>query len=161
MSQRFPYGQVFPPEPSAADFLAGVAGHKQMCITSDLLPKLARVRPEVPKLTWLQDHPRRRFSGKTQHGTDTLSVFQYDRGWRAFRRFFDECREGIRYELCYVLCDNVALFPCSSSAIDAAEIFSFGQYWDVAPLVWVSRRGDYRSGEPELLLSSLRDRSLH
>jgi hypothetical protein len=146
MPKEFPYGEVFPPEPSGLHFLTGEPRRKQMCITSDLLPKLARVRPEVPRLAW-QQHSRHVFSVEFQQGR-ALSVIRFSQGWRAFRRFFDEGSADMRFDLCYALSDNAATFPCSVSAIDAAEIFSFAQYWDVVPLVWVNARGEYRCEDP-------------
>jgi hypothetical protein len=152
MLQGFTFGEVLPAQSTLAYFITGEVGRKQMCITNDLLPKLARVRTSVPRLVWKQDQ-HHCFSGETRHGMRVLSAVRYKYGWRVFRRFFDECNAGIPFDLCYAIADHAALFPSSESAMDAAEIFSYGQYWDVAPLVWVNDRGEYRNGDPNLLLS--------
>jgi hypothetical protein len=158
MFKEFPYGEVFPPEPSGLHFLTGQPRRKQMCITSDVLPKLAQVRPGVPRLTWKQ-RSRDVFTVENQHGR-VLSVIRFSEGWRAFRRFFGECTGDMRFDLCYALCDHAAVFPCSVSAIDAAEIFSFGQYWDVVPLIWVNPQGGYRCEEPILPAQQKKQRTI-
>jgi hypothetical protein len=152
MSQQFPYGQLFPSQRDLRYLLTGELGSNQMCIFEDHLTKLDECRPQVPRLVWERDE-RHCHSGKTRHGRTVLSVVRYNHGWRVFRYFFEECRTGIPYDLCYALNDHAVLFPSSETAIDAAEVFSFGQYWNVAPLAWMNNEGQYRFGEPTLLLS--------
>jgi hypothetical protein len=52
MSQ-FPYGEILPPEPG----LFGSPGQNTMCVSEEMLEKIARYRRKVPRLTW--EHARR------------------------------------------------------------------------------------------------------
>jgi len=149
--QQFLYGEVFPPQPLVFQ-IPGEVGREQMCITQEALTNLSHARQHVPRLSCERDE-RHCFSGKTRHCRTVLSVVRYSRGWRVFRRFFDEWTGGIPYDLCHVLSDHAILLPTSDSAIDAAEVFSFGQHWDVVPLVWLNDQGQSQYGEPRLLLS--------
>ena len=151
MTYQFAYGEVFPPQPLVFQ-LPGEVGREQMCITQDVLTRLSRARQHAPRLTWERGE-QHCSSGKARHRRTVLSAVRYRHGWRVFRIFFHEWKGGIPYDLCHALNDRAVLFPDSDSAMDAAEVFSFGQHWDVAPLVWLNRQGQSMYGEPRLLLS--------
>ena len=92
----------------------------------------------VPRLTWEHGGP---FSF---HNSDVQTkVLRWDWDWWRVR-IVDEPDEI--YDLCLAFGNYVVLFPSRQSGIDAAEVFSSGQHWNVAPLVWADRNGNWRTG---------------
>jgi hypothetical protein len=150
---EFPYGEIFPPQYMNLfdQVLLGELGPSQMCITEDVLRNLAQYRPRIPRLGW-ESNEYSSCSGGSRHRRTVLCVVRRRHGWHVNRRFFEEWKGGIPHDLCYAFNNHLATFPSRESAIDAAEIFSAGQHWEVAPLVWVNREGEWRFGGPNLIL---------
>jgi hypothetical protein len=138
----FPYGQLFDPEPDLREIWFGIPNTRaQMCVTESDLRNIAQHCPEVKLLRW----DRRKYChlGKAR-GLD-ISIFRWPRGWRVVRRFRDRTPEaGIPYDLCYAFTDRAVIFPTSSSAEAAAEIFSAGERWNVATMVWINDNGAWK-----------------
>jgi hypothetical protein len=146
MSQ-FPHGEVFEPE---RNMYGAPVGPSQMCVTEEILKKIAKRHLHLPRLEW-EYGKSWRCSGKSRSGRTILTVRLRNHGWRVYRRFFEEWKGGIPYDLCYAFSYVAAVFPSDRSAIHAAELFSLGQNWEVAPLVWVNRQGEWRFGGANLI----------
>jgi hypothetical protein len=73
---------------------------------------------------------------------------RHDVGWHA--RLVDGVMgTGKLHYLCYALTTHPVVFPSAAEAKIAAKIFSSGQHWEVATLVWVNEAGDYWFAEKE------------
>jgi hypothetical protein len=135
----FPYGELLPPAPNGFG-----PPCPRMCITRELLGKILNRRPRL-RLKWKWRLKCGYATRKFGHRELTIKVLLCkSTGWWHARLFTDEDPwSGEFCDLSFALTPCWAIFPTAYTASIAAELFASGQNWDVAPLVWQDKNGDY------------------
>jgi hypothetical protein len=138
---RFRFGEFLPPEVEKGSY--GRLGRPMFCITPEMLLNIVFGRLKARRLKW-SDYCGRRWQAtkRTRHDDVIINVILCDCGWWRVR-LFDKYKND-RQDLCLAFTSSAAIFPHAQSAMKAAEIFSSGQYWEVARLVWMDQADDWR-----------------
>lgn len=138
----FPYGQIITPDRDVIGYYLEEFGRKQMCVDEDLLQRLDQQSNLVDCSLWKR--------GPWVCRRDKWDITRVSRthyGWRALCRIQDSRPNKFAspHILGYALANIPVLFPMAEAAIIAAELFSSGQNWDIAPMAWIpSSGGTYR-----------------
>src|SRR3954451_11416485 len=130
---EFPYGEVLPPEASF-----GTPQRSMLCITGHQQVKIFSRRPYL-RLKWKCFAKWGFTTRKIGRRGIILKILLCESGWWRVRLFDNE---GF-WDLCFVFTDHAAIFPSAYTAIAAAEIFTSGQHWEVANLVWQDENGGW------------------
>jgi hypothetical protein len=142
MTNLFEHSKLLEPEQTLFDYLWDQPGRRQLCVSEDELQKIDNLRPHISRLSWIAQY--RSYHSDRHKRVTVMIVSRWRYGWRVSRRFFDTKGYSFPLDLCYLGADAAVVFPSSAAAINAAEIFSSGQHWDVAPFVWINTTGEFR-----------------
>jgi hypothetical protein len=77
---------------------------------------------------------------------EAIVFLRFQDCWRVSWTFFNEWKNGIPHDLCFLLNNCAVLFPSRETAMMAAEIFSTGQHMDIAPFAWKSYSNQIKFG---------------
>jgi hypothetical protein len=139
---KFPYGEIF-------DTDRWSLGSRIMCVDKAALQRIVEHDDDLPQLEWQELTDCCWTERRSNSGLVSLVINRrHDIGWHA-RISVGGMASGNLHYLCYALTINPVVFPSAKLAKIAAEIFSSGQHWEVAPMVWVGEEGDYWFPEEE------------
>lgn len=134
----FPFGSTLSPEIS----FGGPCGRGFYCVDLEILRKINKHHRKFRTLNWgrmtgwVWDAERQTGRGELV----VLKVIQAKCGWWHVR-LWDE--GAVLHDLCIAFTDLTALFPTKETAMEAGDIYSSGQHWDIAPFVWINKNDNW------------------